>query len=157
MISTLCEDDDDERWGDELPDTETDEGGGEPLNQELVRAARADEIKEMHARGVYERYSESEAREMGAKSFIGTRWVDRNKGSAQNPDMRCRLVAQEFAKSKRDDIFSPTLGLEAFRLPRLASHQKSLTTTLLSAIIAIKQSHDDHRCPQSFSLRSGVS
>ena len=30
--------------------------------------------------------------------LIGTRWVNCNKGDATNPDVRCRLVAQEVAQ-----------------------------------------------------------
>ena len=46
---------------------------------------------------------------------IPTRWVDVNKGDRVNPDYRSRLVAQEFASQKRDDLFAATPPLEALK------------------------------------------
>ena len=50
--------------------------------------------------------------------IIGSRWVNSNKGDAENPDVRCRLVAQEVNKGTGgcDDFYAATPPLEAKRL-----------------------------------------
>ena len=47
---------------------------------------------------------------------IGVRWIDHNKGDAQRPNVRCRLVAQDFKTEKNDDLFAGTPPLEALKL-----------------------------------------
>ena len=47
---------------------------------------------------------------------IGTRWVDENKGDVHNPEVRCRLVAQEVSTYKEDAFFAATPPLEALGL-----------------------------------------
>ena len=70
--------------------------------------------------------TKQEALDRGAQHFIGTRWVDVNKGTAANPSIRCRLVAKEIARDHRDDLFSPTHSLESFKvlLSRLATSRR---------------------------------
>ena len=48
---------------------------------------------------------------------MGVKWVKTNKGTAKNPEVRCRLVAQEFATNDyRDDLFAGTPPLAAMRM-----------------------------------------
>ena len=39
-----------------------------------------------------------------------------NKGDAENPEYRSRLVAKEIKKDNRDDLFAATPPLEALKL-----------------------------------------
>ena len=49
--------------------------------------------------------------------ITGTRWITSNKGDANEPDVRCRLVAQEVAHGDADPSFySATPPLENKRL-----------------------------------------
>ena len=47
------------------------------------------------------------------------RWVDTNKGSEAESDVRCRLVARDFRQKRdkgREDLFAETPPLEAIRM-----------------------------------------
>ncbi len=41
------------------------------------------------------------------------RWVDVNKGGKEKPEYRCRMVAKEIKKDRREDLFAATPPLEA--------------------------------------------
>ena len=47
---------------------------------------------------------------------IGTRWIDVNKGDEINPDLRRRLVAQEYNVGKEAGLFAATPPLEAVKM-----------------------------------------
>ena len=50
------------------------------------------------------------------KRVIGVRWVETNKGTADQPKVRSRLVAQEFARGKTpEEMYAPTPSLMATR------------------------------------------
>ena len=58
-----------------------------------------------------------------------TKWVDVNKGTAENPNVRCRLVARDFkpkGEKDRADLFAsmPPLGVEKFLFSIAATHEK---------------------------------
>ena len=48
--------------------------------------------------------------------IIGSRWVNCNKNDVNDPDVRCRLVAQEVSLHADDSFFAATPPLEAKRL-----------------------------------------
>ena len=52
------------------------------------------------------------------KQPTSVRWVDTNKGTNGNFDIRCRLVARDFkgADKDRDDLFAESPPLEAKRM-----------------------------------------
>ena len=52
---------------------------------------------------------------MKSGQIIGARWVDVNKGDSESPDMRSRLVGQEFNTGTNDELYASTLPLEALR------------------------------------------
>ena len=52
---------------------------------------------------------------MKGGQIIGVRWVDVNKGDSETPDMRSRLVGQEFNTGKNDELYASTPPLEALR------------------------------------------
>ena len=58
-----------------------------------------------------------EAKQDEDGKIVGCRWVNCNKGDADNPDVRCRLVAQEVNNGTvNDDFYAATPPLEAKRL-----------------------------------------
>ena len=65
---------------------------------------------------VYEYVSREEALTDPTGTVVGVRWVDHNKGTSLRPEVRSRLVAQEFAsKDPRDrwaDSRRPCMVLE---------------------------------------------
>ncbi len=42
--------------------------------------------------------------------------MDANEGDKEKPEYRCRLVAKEFKKDEREDLFAATPTLEAKKL-----------------------------------------
>ena len=104
------------------------EGGevsGEPLDPGRIKKARREEMDGAQERGVYKHVLREEARKDTSGKFIGVQWVDHNKGTQSQPQLRSRLVGQEFANGqRRDDLYAPTPPLSAARymLSRCASH-----------------------------------
>ena len=64
---------------------------------------------------VFRGVSYDEAREDKDAIIIGSRWVNCNKGDAEQPDVRCRLVGQEINRGVggSDDFYAATPPLEA--------------------------------------------
>ena len=89
---------------------------GERLDPELVRKARAEEMREFANYGVYRKVPLSECYDRTGKEPIGVRWVDVNKGDRTSPEYRSRLVAQEIKRDKRLDLFAGMPPLEAKRV-----------------------------------------
>jgi hypothetical protein len=93
-----------------------DEITGAALSPELVRQARAEEIKFMLNWGVWKRARITECWQETGKAPIGSKWVDVNKGDEKRPLIRSRFVVKEIATYKSDDFFAATPPLEALRL-----------------------------------------
>jgi hypothetical protein len=93
----------------------SDDVSGAWLDPALVREGRAVEMKFFSDMGVYEIVPRSEQRETGGK-VIGTKWIDVNKGDADNPRIRCRLVGKEFRTGPDDALYASTPPLEALRI-----------------------------------------
>ncbi len=89
---------------------------GNELDPELVREARAEEMKEFKKHNVYVKVPLSECWAATGKRPIGARWVDVNKGDDAKPEYRSRLVAQEINDSKREDLFAATPPLESKKI-----------------------------------------
>ena len=89
---------------------------GERLDSELVRKARAEEMKEFAKYGVYKKVPISDCYAQTGKEPIGVRWVDVNKGDHVTPEYRSRLVAQEIKRDNRLDLFAAMPPLEAKRV-----------------------------------------
>ena len=100
-------------------ETAWDDVSNENLVPELVHAARAIEMSYFEKLGVYERVPRSHQVATGGK-VIGVRWVDVNKGDAQDTNYRSRLVGREFNVGKDDALYASTPPLEALRL--IVSH-----------------------------------
>ena len=64
---------------------------------------------------VYECVPRTHLATTGGK-IIGTMWIDTNKGDADNPNVRFRLVGKEIRTGSDDALFARTPPLEALRL-----------------------------------------
>jgi len=96
---------------------------GKPLDVRKVKVGRNEELEWMRKMHVWDRVPRHEAAQGGHK-IVGTRWVYVDKGD----QVRCRLVAQEFAGSeKREDLYAGTPPLSATRylLSNTASRGRS--------------------------------
>ena len=96
-----------------------DDRSGRPIDVELVKEARAEEVTFMESLPVWEVSSLEECRARTGKDPISTKWVDTDKGRDGEVLIRNRLVARDF-KSKHAandvDVFAAMPPLEAKRL-----------------------------------------
>ena len=89
------------------------ENSGKPLDPAKVRRGREKEMRKLHERDTYEYVLRETARANKEGKFVETRWVEVENGD----EVRCRLVAQEFAAGDpRTDLFAGTPPLFAARL-----------------------------------------
>ena len=94
-----------------------DENTWEILDQQLVKEAEKAEIARFKKMGVYSYVSRSEALNDPDGSFVKVKWVRTNKGTAAQPNIRCRLVAQEIGYGQRiDELFSGTPSLMSTKM-----------------------------------------
>ena len=92
---------------------------GGKLRLEDLRKARKEEVGYMVNRGIWEVVPVSRCWAETGKKPLGFRWVDTNKGTEVQPDVRCRLVARDFENKKdndREDLFAATPPAEAERM-----------------------------------------
>jgi hypothetical protein len=90
-----------------------DEITGKALDLEKVVSGRLKELKKFEERRVYVHVPRQEALRDEAGKFVKTRWVQTVKGE----EVRCRLVAQEFAHGDpREDLFAGTPPLFSARM-----------------------------------------
>ena len=96
----------------DLPE-QWDERTGKALDMEKVVKGRLKELQKLKERGVYVHVPREDAMQDCTGKFVKTRWVQTAKGD----EVRCRFVAQEFAKGDpREDLFTGTPPLFAARL-----------------------------------------
>ena len=69
---------------------------GEILDPGLVAVARSEEMRYMDDTGMFEDARDEECYAKTGKPPVDTKWVDVNKGTLQDPVIRCRLVARDF-------------------------------------------------------------
>jgi len=97
--------------------TGIDDVTGKYIDAELIKAAREEEMRGFRDFEVYDYVLREVAERDREGKFVGTRWVDHNKGSEEDPEVRSRLVGQEFAKGElREDLFAATPPLTASRM-----------------------------------------
>lgn len=109
--AVMAEDETEDDWN-EADDDVT----GEQLDAEGVKQARRDEIEEIKKHRVYTKVPVKDCWDKTGKAPIKTRWLDINKGDKVHKDLRSRLVAKDFNKGKRPDLFAATPPLEALKL-----------------------------------------
>ena len=90
-----------------------DDVSGLQLDRKLVKAARQLEMEFFKSLGVYKHDTIDNCWRVTGKAPIGVRWGDTNKGDNENPDVRCRLVAQEINMGADDDLYAATPPIEA--------------------------------------------
>ena len=107
-------------------DSYKDEYTGEELPMGYVRNAMLDEL-EYFCDKVWVGVPIDVARNDPDGKIIGSRWVNCNKNDINDPDVRCRLVAQEVNLHADESFFGATPPLEAKRLlfSEFASRAKS--------------------------------
>ena len=89
---------------------------GEPLDPHEVKNARDKEIRYLWDMEVYEYSTEAEERARTGRNPVGLKWIDTNKGGAEAPRYRLRLVCPEVRQKGVEPIFSATPPLE---IPRV--------------------------------------
>ena len=87
---------------------------GRPLDPREVKTSREKEIKYLWDMEVYEYSTEAEART--GRNPVGLKWIDTNKGRAEAPRHRSRLVCTEVRHKGVEPIFSATPPLETLRI-----------------------------------------
>ena len=94
-----------------------DEYTNEFLPYEAAKDAMLDELN-YFCDVVFCGVSTEEAMSDKSGKIVGCRWVNCNKGDAENPDVRCRLVAQEVnnGDGPTDAFYAATPPLEAKRM-----------------------------------------
>ena len=102
-----------------------DDISGKELKPELVHAAREEELKVVDEMGVWEVRPVSECISAMGKKPVKVRWVDVSKGNDKSPNVRCRIVAEDFNIDKMPDLFAATPPFEYLRymISRCASSQ----------------------------------
>ena len=114
------EDDEANEWDDKWEEGDyIDQKSGQPLDPALARAARLEEISFMRKIKLYDEVPIEECWERTGKGPTSTRWVDVNKGTSEEPDVRCRLVARDFkpkGEKDREDLFAAMPPLESKKL-----------------------------------------
>ena len=68
---------------------------------------------------LYDKVDWEECVRMTGRLPVSTKWVEVDKGTAEKPDVRCRLVARDFrvkGEGHRDDLFAAMPALEAKKL-----------------------------------------
>ncbi len=88
---------------------------GKKLHHGMAVEARRLEMAFFRRLRVYDKVPIQEAHDNGCK-IITTRWLDINKGDAESPNYRARLVGRELALDNRLDLFAATPPLEALRI-----------------------------------------
>ena len=89
---------------------------GQPLEEALVRLARAKEMDYFESKKVWEKRPRQEAYDRCGKAPISVKWIDTNKGDDDCPNYRSRLVAREIRRHGENPIFAPTPPLESLRM-----------------------------------------
>ena len=85
-----------------------DDISGAPLDADLVRRARAEELKHFKEHAVYKKVSIEECKRLTGRGPIGSMWIDINKGDESSPEYRSRFVAKEVNTHAADEMFAAT-------------------------------------------------
>ncbi len=72
------------------------------------------EMLERH--GVCQKGPIEECWDETGKGPAGVKWVDANNRDEEKPEYRCRIVAKEIKKDKREELSAATLPLEAKKM-----------------------------------------
>ena len=113
--------------------TYQDENTGEALDQRLVRAGEAEELRRFEKMGVYEYVDRQEALTDPEGVFVNVKWVRVNKGTKEKPQVKCRLVAQELGYGTRmDELYANTPSLSCVKLAMVYAAQEGRQRKLMT-------------------------
>ena len=116
-VSDMCEPSHDEIGRGAVDFAYYDENTWEELDPTGVAAGERDELERFRKMGVYDYVTRREAERDAEGKFVKVKWVRVNKGTADEPKIRCRLVAQELGYGERiDELFAGTPSLTSVRL-----------------------------------------
>ena len=90
-----------------------DDVSGKELPKQLAIRARETELEYSRFMKLWSKVPIKECYEKTGAAPIGVKWIEVNKGDDLNPNIRARLVAQEFNQGKLSTIFAATPPLEA--------------------------------------------
>lgn len=79
------------------------------IDARLVREARREKVELMRRKGVYEYTKLEDCVRHTGKNPISVQWVDVHKGTVEEPNMRCRLVARDFKAGTAEDCFCASM------------------------------------------------
>ena len=121
---------------------------GKELDLGEVRKARKEELDYMRSRGIWREVSVQEAWDKTGRAPVSVKWVDTNKGTEEEPNIRSRLVARDFKvkDSCREDLFAATPPLEL--LKALLSKAVTGDKDLKVLVIDVKKAHLNPMCDQ---------
>ena len=88
---------------------------GQPLDPDLVAAAREKELEYFASKGAWRKTTIAECKKVTGRAPISVRWVDVNKGDDVHPNVRSRLVARQIRGPGDESTFAPTPPLETLR------------------------------------------
>jgi hypothetical protein len=91
---------------------------GVELDVEEARKGRDEEVKFLVKEHIYEKRAYDECVIKTGKPPTSVRWIDANKGSKENPNIRCRLVARDLKDKggSSKDLFAAMPPLDAKKL-----------------------------------------
>ena len=104
-----------------------DENTGEILDPNLVKESEQEEMNRFKKMKVYTYVTRREAEQDPRGVLVKVKWVRINKGTRIRQKVRCRLVAQEIRRGRKDDeLFAGTPSLTAVKviLAKMASRRK---------------------------------
>ena len=108
-----------------------DEYTGEVLQHDLIKAAIIEELTYFCEKEVWKLEDVSDMAKIKDHVLVRSRWVLCNKGDAQSPDMRARLVACEVNHGQRNDAFyasTPPLESKKALFSMYATEQSRLNS-----------------------------
>ena len=111
------------------------------LDEARVREARLEEVTFMQKEHLWDVVPREQA---AGHRVVSVRWVDTNKGTADRPDVRSRLVARDFnagVDRDREDLFAATPPWELKRLLLSHAADRRGRGTRKVMLIDVKKAH----------------
>ena len=150
-----CEDE----WLDDWIVTE-DSLTGKVLDQKMVENAKNEEVEFIEGMPVYEVVDDAESFAETGKGPIDAKWVSVNKGSDEEPFVRCRWVARDFKPKgdrDREDLFADMPPLEAkrllLRMAKVDAYRRGVKRKIKGLIIDVRKAHLNGICEDKVYVR----
>ena len=117
------------------------------LDREKVREARLEAVGHMKRKKLWDEVSRSAA---SGHRTVSVKWVDTNKGTEENPEKRCSLVARDFRgpSKDREDFFAATPPWELKKLLMSHAADRSDGKTRKMLLIDVKKAHLNSECTE---------